>query len=163
MIETAGVAKARMLFGQNFTLALLAGVFIGFCGAAYLMVMTGVDTGFGPARFLGGVVFSLGLILVIIGGAELFTGNALVCLADFCGARCGRKNPCDDLADCGFRLAWVGAFRRKHVLIANGLSGRGFGEPPCNGGQSFMGNAWQYSGWSRPIVMLTLGEGRVRL
>lgn len=81
LVETAGVAKARLATVQTLTLAILAGVFIGFGGAAYTMVMTGVDAGFGPARFLGGVVFSLGLILVIVGGAELFTGNALMTIA----------------------------------------------------------------------------------
>ncbi len=81
LIETAGVAKARLPFGQMFTLAVLAGAFIGFGGAAYLMVMTGADPGFGPARLLGGLAFSLGLILCIVGGAELFTGNALMTMA----------------------------------------------------------------------------------
>ncbi len=81
LVETAGVAKAHLSVGQTLTLAILAGVFIGFGGAAYTMVMTGVDPGFGPARFLGGVVFSLGLILVVVGGAELFTGNALMTIA----------------------------------------------------------------------------------
>ena len=81
LIETAGVAKAALPAAQMFVLALLAGAFIGFGAAAYTMVMTGTDTAFGPARFLGGLVFSLGLILVIIGGAELFTGNALMTMA----------------------------------------------------------------------------------
>lgn len=81
LIESSGIAKARLPFGQMLTLAALAGAFIGFGGAAYLMVMTGADPGYGPARLLGGVVFSLGLILVIVGGAELFTGNALMVMA----------------------------------------------------------------------------------
>jgi len=81
LVETAGVAKAGLGAAQTLTLAVLAGAFIGFGGAAYTMVMTGADTGFGPARFLGGVVFSLGLILVTVGGAELFTGNALMVMA----------------------------------------------------------------------------------
>lgn len=81
LIESAGVAKAALPAAQMFVLAMLAGAFIGFGAAAYTMVMTGADTGFGPARFLGGVVFSLGLILVIVGGAELFTGNALMVMA----------------------------------------------------------------------------------
>ncbi len=81
LIENAGVAKARMPLGQMFTLAVLAGAFIGFGGAAFLMVMTGADAGFGPNRLLGGLAFSLGLILCIIGGAELFTGNALMVMA----------------------------------------------------------------------------------
>lgn len=81
LMENAGVAKARMPAGQILMLAALAGAFIGFGAAAYLMVMTGADPGFGPQRLLGGLVFSLGLILVIVGGAELFTGNALMVMA----------------------------------------------------------------------------------
>ncbi|MEY4696634.1 MAG: hypothetical protein RIT14_1062 [Pseudomonadota bacterium] len=81
LIETAGVAKAALPFGQMLMLAVLAGAFIGFGGAAWLAVMAGTDTAFGPARMLGGVVFALGLILVVVGGAELFTGNALMVMA----------------------------------------------------------------------------------
>lgn len=81
LIETAGVAKARLPIGKMVVLAILAGVFIGFGAVSYLMVMGGTDMGFGPARLLGGMVFSLGLILVVVGGAELFTGNALMVMA----------------------------------------------------------------------------------
>jgi formate/nitrite transporter len=81
LIETAGVTKASLPTAQMFVLATLAGMFIGFGAAAYTVVMTGLDPGFGPARLLGGVVFSLGLILVVVGGAELFTGNALMVMA----------------------------------------------------------------------------------
>ena len=81
LIEIAGVGKSRLPWGQMFVLAMLAGVFIGFGAAAYTVVMTGVDVTYGPARLLGGVVFSLGLILVVVGGAELFTGNALMVMA----------------------------------------------------------------------------------
>lgn len=81
LIETAGVAKAKLPAAQMLVLAILAGAFIGFGAAAYTAVMTGVDPGFGPARLAGGIVFSLGLILVIVGGAELFTGNALMIMA----------------------------------------------------------------------------------
>jgi formate/nitrite transporter len=81
LVEAAGAAKARLALPQLFTLAVLAGAFIGFGAAGYTMAMTGVDFGYGPSRFLGGLVFSLGLILVIVGGAELFTGNALMVMA----------------------------------------------------------------------------------
>lgn len=81
LIEGAGVTKAHLPLGQMLTLAVLGGAFIGFGAAAYLMVMTGADSGFGPQRLLGGMVFSLGLILVVVGGAELFTGNALMVMA----------------------------------------------------------------------------------
>ncbi len=81
LVEIAGVAKAQLPISQMFVLALLAGAFIGFGAVAYTAVMAGVDASYGPMRFLGGIVFSLGLILVIIGGAELFTGNALMVMA----------------------------------------------------------------------------------
>lgn len=81
LVENAGVAKAALPARQMLALAIVAGAFIGFGGAAYTMVMTGADAAYGPARFLGGIVFSLGLILVIVGGAELFTGNALMTMA----------------------------------------------------------------------------------
>lgn len=81
LIESTGVAKAHLPLPQMIMLSLLAGAFIGFGAAAYLMAITGADPGFGPVRVLGGAVFSVGLILCIVGGAELFTGNALMVMA----------------------------------------------------------------------------------
>ena len=81
LIETAGVAKAALPLHRVATLALLAGAFIGFGSAFWCIAMAGADPGFGPQRVLGGVVFALGLILVVVGGAELFTGNALMVMA----------------------------------------------------------------------------------
>jgi formate/nitrite transporter len=81
LIETAGVAKAALPLHRMATLAMLAGAFIGFGSAFWCMAMAGADPTFGPQRVLGGVVFSLGLILVVVGGAELFTGNALMVMA----------------------------------------------------------------------------------
>ncbi|MBT4020571.1 MAG: formate/nitrite transporter family protein [Alphaproteobacteria bacterium] len=80
-VEAAGVAKARMALIPTFTLAILAGGFIAFGAMFYTLSVTGSDLGFGPTRVLGGAVFSLGLILVIVGGAELFTGNNLIVMA----------------------------------------------------------------------------------
>ena len=81
LIETAGVAKAALPLHRTATLALLAGAFIGFGAAFWCVAMAGTDPGFGPQRVLGGAVFALGLILVVVGGAELFTGNALMVMA----------------------------------------------------------------------------------
>lgn len=81
LVEKAGVAKVDAPASAVFVLAILAGAFIAFGGAFYTMVMTGADAGFGLHRLAGGVAFSLGLVLVIIGGAELFTGNALIVMA----------------------------------------------------------------------------------
>lgn len=80
-VEAAGVAKASLPFGKLAMLGLLAGVFIGFGGALFAVAMTDPGLGYGPARLVGGAAFSLGLILVVIGGAELFTGNALIVMA----------------------------------------------------------------------------------
>lgn len=81
LIETAGVAKANLPLHRMATLAMLAGAFIGFGAAFWCMAMAGADASYGPQRVLGGAVFALGLILVVVGGAELFTGNALMVMA----------------------------------------------------------------------------------
>ena len=81
MVETGGVAKVRLPALRMAALGVLAGAFIAFGAMFYTLVVTGSDLGFGPGRLLGGVAFSLGLILVLIGGAELFTGNNLIVMA----------------------------------------------------------------------------------
>ncbi len=80
--EEIGAAKAAKDLLSMKMLAILAGAFIAF-GAIFMTVtMTGAaDLPFGVGRLLGGVVFSLGLILVVIGGAELFTGDNLMVMA----------------------------------------------------------------------------------
>ncbi|BCX19608.1 MAG: formate/nitrite transporter [Geminicoccaceae bacterium] len=80
-VERAGVAKARLPFLQTFTLGVLAGAFIALGAMLFTLVTTDHGMGFGPARFLGGIAFSLGLIMVAIAGAELFTGNNLLVMA----------------------------------------------------------------------------------
>ena len=80
-VESAGIGKAALGIGQLLTLAVLAGAFIGFGGIFYLLAMTGADPGVGADRIIGGLAFSLGLVLVIVAGAELFTGNALIVIA----------------------------------------------------------------------------------
>jgi len=80
-VTTAGVAKANLPFVPTFALAVLAGAFIAFGAMFYTLAVTGSDLGFGPTRVLGGLVFSIGLILVVVGGAELFTGNNLIVMA----------------------------------------------------------------------------------
>ncbi len=80
-IKSLGVSKATMPVLQAITLALLAGGFISFGAMYYTLVMTQAGDVYGPMRLLGGVSFSLGFILVIIAGAELFTGNNLIVMA----------------------------------------------------------------------------------
>ena len=59
-------------------LGILAGFFIGLGGVFYTLVTTDIGLGFGLTKLLGGLAFSLGLILVVVAGAELFTGNSLI-------------------------------------------------------------------------------------
>ncbi len=78
--EQVGIKKATMAPLPLFALAVLAGAFIALGGAFALVAATGAD-GYGLTRLLMGVAFSLGLILVVVGGAELFTGNNLIVMA----------------------------------------------------------------------------------
>ncbi len=80
-VREVGVTKARAGAMTLFVLAVLAGAFIALGGAAYLVVVTGSSLGFGPTRLLGGLAFAVGLVLVVVGGAELFTGNNLLGMA----------------------------------------------------------------------------------
>lgn len=80
--EQVGVTKAGLSFVETFVLAILAGAFIAL-GAIFATTVTsgGSAVPYGVTRLLGGVSFSLGLILVIVAGAELFTGNNLLVMA----------------------------------------------------------------------------------
>jgi formate/nitrite transporter len=81
--ELLGVRKAEMPFIPMFSLSVLAGAFIAL-GAIFSTTITAGTSGtwpYGVTRLLAGLVFCLGLILVVVGGAELFTGNNLIVMA----------------------------------------------------------------------------------
>jgi formate/nitrite transporter len=98
--EAAGAAKARRDGVGLLVLGVLAGAFIAF-GAVFMTVaLTGAEAmPWGVGRVLAGIVFSLGLILVIVGGAELFTGDSLMIVA------------------CASRGIGVGALLRAWLLV----------------------------------------------
>jgi formate transporter FocA len=103
--EAIGIKKASLGFLDMFALAILAGAFIG-TGAIYA---TTVWTGsgalpYGVSRLLGGLVFCLGLILVVVAGAELFTGNNLIVMA----WAAGKVSTAKLLRNWG--IVWVGNF-----------------------------------------------------
>jgi len=93
--EYIGVRKAQAPALQLFALAILAGAFIGLGAIFATTIISGgsavkaadgvmafsIGVPFGVTKLLGGLVFCLGLILVIVGGAELFTGNNLIVMA----------------------------------------------------------------------------------
>ncbi|MEW6242533.1 MAG: formate transporter FocA [Chloroflexota bacterium] len=80
--EYVGVRKAETPALTTFALSILAGAFIGLGSVFATTVAAGSGAlPFGVAKLLTGLVFCLGLILVVIGGAELFTGNNLIVMA----------------------------------------------------------------------------------
>jgi formate transporter len=81
LVRTRGVAKANAGVVSTFVLGILAGAFIALGAVLATMVGAGSQLGFGITRWLAGIAFSLGLILVVIAGAELFTGNNLIVMA----------------------------------------------------------------------------------
>jgi formate transporter len=80
-VREVGVAKARRDAFGTFVLAVLAGAFISLGALLFAVVVTDSTLGFGLTRLVGGLGFSLGLILVVVAGAELFTGNNLLAMA----------------------------------------------------------------------------------
>jgi formate transporter len=81
--EQVGVKKAGLDATGTFVLGVLAGAFIAFGALFSTTVAAGAGDvlPYGLGRLLAGLAFSLGLILVVVGGAELFTGNALIVMA----------------------------------------------------------------------------------
>ena len=83
-MEDVGVKKGALKADTMFALAVLAGAFIATGAIFCTTVLTGLGSagvGYGIQRFLGGLVFCLGLIAVVVAGAELFTGNNLIVMA----------------------------------------------------------------------------------
>ena len=81
LVETRGVAKASAPTVTLLVLGGLAGAFIALGAVLSTTITAGSSLGYGPTKWLSGIGFSLGLILVIIAGAELFTGNNLVVMS----------------------------------------------------------------------------------
>ena len=86
--ESIGVTKNALTLSRLIPLALAAGFFIGLGGLYFTLFMADSSLSFAVQRFAGALMFSLGLALVIICGAELFTGNSLMI-----GALASRKIP----------------------------------------------------------------------
>jgi formate/nitrite transporter len=84
-VENVGVIKANLPLLSQVALGVLAGGFIGLGAMFFTLVVSDAGLNFAIARVLGGVAFSLGLILVVVAGAELFTGNNLLVMATVTG------------------------------------------------------------------------------
>lgn len=80
-VENVGVKKARLPCLKLAMLGVLAGVFIGLGSLYFVIVQADPSYSVATGKVLGGVLFSLGLLLVVVAGAELFTGNNLIAMA----------------------------------------------------------------------------------
>jgi formate/nitrite transporter len=81
--EASGVRKANRDIISAFFLAIQAGAFIALGAALYTHVIHDSSMAVGMTKMVGGLAFSLGLILVVIAGADLFTGDTLMVMACF--------------------------------------------------------------------------------
>ncbi|MFD0979456.1 formate transporter FocA [Tropicimonas aquimaris] len=127
--EDMGVAKATKNPVSTFVLAITAGAFIGIAFIFYTVVTTGnTGMGWGANRLMGGLAFSLGLMLVVVNGGELFTSTVLTVVA-----RASRKITWAQLAR-NWALVYAGNFvgafglvlimqMAKHYELANGQLG----------------------------------------
>ncbi|MFC1949975.1 formate transporter FocA [Chloroflexota bacterium] len=140
--EEIGVLKANLNYVSMYALAVLAGAFISL-GAIFATVAwttPGVDIPWGWGRIIGGLVFSLGLILVIVGGAELFTGNNLIIMA-WASRRLSTRKVLRNwwvvyLGNAVGAIATAGVvFAARHYMMADGavgLTALNIGLAKCN-------------------------------
>ena len=124
-IESVGEAKARLGLWPLALLGVLAGAFIGLGSMLFVLVKSDPSFGFATSALLGGLVFSMGLFMVVVAGAELFTGNNLIVMA-WADGRIGAKQVLRN---------WV------VVCLANGMGAAGLavlvfasGHADLNGG-----------------------------
>ena len=80
-LEAANVSRASLPARRLLLLGLVGGVYISFGGALATLVLTDNILGYGLGRLVAGLAFSLGLIMLVVAGGELFTGNNLMVLA----------------------------------------------------------------------------------
>jgi formate transporter len=124
-LEQFCIAKARLPLLPLTMLGVLAGAFIGIGALLQALVISDASLGFAAQRLLGGGAFSLGLLLVVVAGAELFTGNNLLAMAWASG-----------------RIGLAAVLRNWAVVCAANFAGAGgmallvwwSGHPSLNGG-----------------------------
>lgn len=110
--ETVAVSKANMPFVKLFVLAMFAGGFVALGAAFFTVVMGDTEMSLAAQRALGGLCFCLGLELVLLCGAELFTGNALMVLGKASG-----KISWGGLAR-NWSIVWLGNFAGALAIAA---------------------------------------------
>lgn len=125
--EATGVSKGTRDALSTVILGILAGVFIGLGAMFFTLVTTASGLSFGMNRLVGGFAFCLGLILVVVAGAELFTGNTLIVMSWLSGrtsfARLLRNWGLVYFANLAgaLSLAWLMYYTTQWALSGNGV------------------------------------------
>lgn len=158
--EAVGAGKARLPALTTFTLAVLAGAFIAL-GAVFSTTVAagGGELPYGVARLLAGLAFSLGLILVVVAGAELFTGNMLVVIA-WAGRRVSTRSLVRNWSIV-YAGNLVGALATAVLVVAARQYELGAGEA----GEAALriGAAKTSLGWGQAVALGILANGLVCL
>jgi len=106
-----GVAKSQLSTLTTFALSILAGVFIALGIQLSMLVTHTATSNYGLNQLVGGVAFTLALVLIVIAGAELFTGNCLIAMSFM-----ARKITGKDLAR-NLIIAFIGNFIGALTLV----------------------------------------------
>ncbi len=128
-VATVGVAKARMATLPLLMLGVLAGAFIGLGSMLFVIVRADATLGLAASQLVGGLVFSLGLLLVVVAGAELFTGNNLLAMAWADGRITSAEVARNWLLVCAANFAGAAGlallvFASGHTAMGDGAIGR---------------------------------------
>jgi formate transporter len=141
-LEDVGVTKSKLNIWTMFALAILAGAFIGVGAIFSTTALAGTSTlPYGVARLLGGLVFTTGLILVVVGGAELFTGNNLILIAFASG-----------------KVSWKGLLRNWIVVYLGNLVGS-----VITAYIMFLSKQYSFGSGSIGLTALNIGQSKTSL
>jgi formate/nitrite transporter len=110
-VGQVGVAKSQLSTLTTFALSILAGVFIALGMQLSMLVTHTATSNYGLNQLVGGVAFTLALVLIVIAGAELFTGNCLIAMSFM-----ARKISGKDLAR-NLIIAFIGNFIGALTLV----------------------------------------------
>lgn len=110
-VGQVGVAKSQLSTLTTFALSILAGVFIALGVQLSMLVTHTATSNYGLNQLVGGVAFTLSLVLIVIAGAELFTGNCLIAMSFM-----ARKITGKDLAR-NLIIAFIGNFIGALTLV----------------------------------------------
>ncbi|MFO0794986.1 MAG: formate/nitrite transporter family protein [Candidatus Brocadiaceae bacterium] len=110
-VGLVGISKSQLSTLTTFALSILAGVFIALGAQLSMLVTHTATSNYGLNQLVGGAAFTLALILIVIAGAELFTGNCLIAMSFMARKITGR-----DLAR-NLVLAFIGNFIGALTLV----------------------------------------------